>query len=214
MKKPRVEHNIAIPDNSRKIAGILGIDSRQKKQNAKIEEAYETFANVQVEVIQRDENGESGGDLREKMGELDKNKLIFLDAGIVHKRDAIIRLIESLLDKTVQNLCQHIEIIRRNEFSDEKVTVIIVRNANMSDVHTAVELGGKNTVLAVYGHGVRTAVNMTDGRVANDNIDTPEEKLKALWQLTCLEDSMVNNDSEKLGERISNKKQTYLNLYQ
>ena len=104
---------------------------------------------------------------------------------------------------TVDYMLRRAAEIREGIYDGKFCELIVVRNANRQDVHDVAQIGGQHRTALIHGHGFRSSVVMTDGRVSNHQLEKPESKLRALILDTCGGKSHVREEVEDMGDGIA-----------
>jgi len=103
----------------------------------------------------------------------------------------------------VEYMVSRIMEVRQRIFDDVFTEVIIVRNANVQDVHDVAEIGGEDRIVIIHSQGTRSSVTMTDDLVINNNLEKPKKKLRALLLDNYGEKTSEPEILEAMGDGIS-----------
>ncbi len=205
------------------------LKKHQQKQQSEIEEKLEGDDSVEINSVIREPNGTGGENLARLLDvELGMPRIVLLANGIVNPQDIIqvspflekygmrvFRLVTKTRSSIIDTFngvinsdtatgytINTVKVIQMQLFWGRKCKFIMVRNASAQDLQEAVQYGGNNTAVIVIGHGSLGSVSMTDGKVENTDIRTPQEPLKAFIQHTCASDK---GEREMMGERLAEK---------
>jgi len=205
------------------------LKKHQEEQAREVDNNFRDNPSISLTHIIREPDASGERPLKEVLGqESEKPRIIILANGIVNPQDIVqisprltkfgmagLKLLSHLRGRYSATLndiigeesisgymTNTIERIQEELFNKKDCEVIIVRNASREDLISSVELGGSNTAVVVGGHGTISSVSMTDGIVSNDELETPEEPLKAFIQHTC---AGKDDGPEVMGDRIAEK---------
>lgn len=106
---------------------------------------------------------------------------------------------------TTEYIVKRSQQIRKELYGDVDCELVLVQNANRADVQDVTGVGGANRVVLIHGHGFRSSVIMTDGRISNHELKKPERMLRALILDTCGGKSYAPEETEDMGTGISEK---------
>ena len=115
--------------------------------------------------------------------------------------DALARPMDRV--STTDYVISRAQEIRDELFKSRECGMVLIQNANKTDVQDVSGVGGANRVALIHGHGFRTLVLMTDKKVSNHELNKPANKLKALILDTCGGKSYQPEETEDMGRGIA-----------